>query len=118
MRGRLHLLAYDLIRLQEVPADQGTPEEQKCLIDVSAFFVSYAQAPKLIQPSEGPFYHPPPSSQTAAVFRIADGQQRQDATGTKPAPKLIRVIGAVTQQAVWMTPRSSQLSTAARDQSI
>jgi hypothetical protein len=30
-------------------------------MDVSTFFVSYAQATKLIQPREGPFHNPPPS---------------------------------------------------------
>jgi len=53
------------MRLHEVPADQSTPEGQECLMDVSTFFVSYAQATKLIQPREGPFHNPPPSSQTA-----------------------------------------------------
>jgi hypothetical protein len=79
-------------------------------MDVSTFFVSYAQATKLIQPGEGPFHDPPPSSQTAAVFRIADSQQGQDVAGTKPSPKLLRVISTLTQHAVWTTPRSSSLA--------
>ncbi len=53
-------------------------------MDVSAFSVSYAQATKLIQPGEGPFHNPPPSSQPAAVFRIANGQQRQDVAARSP----------------------------------
>lgn len=79
-------------------------------MDVSTFFVSHAQATKLIQPGEGPFHHPPPSSQTATVFRIAHGQQGQDVAGTKPSPELLCVIGTVTQHAVWTTPRSSSLT--------
>jgi len=79
-------------------------------MDVSTFFVSYAQATKLIQPREGPFHNPPPSSQTAAVFRIAHGQQGQDVAGTKPSPELLGVIGTVTQHTPRTTPRTSSLT--------
>jgi len=79
-------------------------------MDVSTFFVSYAQATKLIQPREGPFHNPPPSSRTAAVFRIAHGQQGQDVAGTKPSPELLGVIGTVTQHTLWTTLRTSSLT--------
>lgn len=64
----------------------------------------------MIQPGEGPFHNPPPSAQPAAMFRIAGGQQGQDAAGTKPSPELLRVIGTVTQHTLWTTSRSSSLA--------
>ena len=56
---------------QEAPADQSTPQGQECLVNVSPLFVAHAQPPELIQPSKGPFDHPPPSAQSAAMFGVA-----------------------------------------------
>ena len=104
------MFAYDLIRLQEVPADQGTPEGQKCLMDVSTFFVPHAQATKLIQPRKGSFHDPPPSSQTAAVFSVALRKKRHDVSATQTLADRLSVITTVAHHAIRTMPWTSALS--------
>ena len=57
--------------MQEIPADESASKGQECLVDVGPLFVSDAQAAKLIQPSEGPFYHPSPPAQSTAMRMAA-----------------------------------------------
>ncbi len=45
-------------------------------MNVSPFFVGNAQPPELIPPSEGPFYYPSASAQSAAMFGIALRKKR------------------------------------------
>jgi hypothetical protein len=68
---------------QEAPANQGTSERQECLVNVSPLFAAHAQPPELIQPSKGPFDHPAPSAQSAAMFRVALRQKRDDSSVTQ-----------------------------------
>lgn len=58
-------------------------------------FVADAQAPELIQPGECPFYNPPPSAQSTAVFRVAHRKQGYDVPGTQTLPDRFRVITPV-----------------------
>ena len=46
-------------------------------------FVTHPQSPELVQPSEGPFDHPAPSPQSAAVFGVALRKKRDDASVTQ-----------------------------------
>jgi hypothetical protein len=55
-------------------------------VNVRPLFVAHAQATKLIQPGEGPFHNPPPSSQPAAVFGVALREKRDDASVTQTLP--------------------------------
>src|SRR5579864_4796220 len=54
-------------RPQEAPADQSATQGQERLVNVRPLFVAHPQSPKLIQPGEGPFDHPAPSPQSAAI---------------------------------------------------
>ena len=47
-------------------------------MDVSSFFVTNAQAGKLIKPSEGSFYYPPRSAQSAAMLGVSPCENRPD----------------------------------------
>jgi hypothetical protein len=64
-------------------------------VNVGAPFVANTQTPELIDPSEGPFNHPPPSTQPATVFGVALREQRHDAAGTQTSPDCLGVITAV-----------------------
>jgi hypothetical protein len=44
-------------------------------------FLAHAQSPELIQPSEGPFDHPSPPPQSAALFGVALRQPRHNVAG-------------------------------------
>jgi hypothetical protein len=71
------------ITSQEAPADQSAPQGQERLVSVCPLFVAHPQSPELIQPSEGPFDHPAPSPQSAAVFGVALRKKRDDASVTQ-----------------------------------
>jgi hypothetical protein len=52
-------------------------------VNVGTLFVPNAQAPEMIQPSEGPLHDPAPSPQSAAMLGIALGQLRQNMSVTQ-----------------------------------
>lgn len=74
---------------------------------VRPFFVAHAQSPELIQPSEGPFYHPSPSAQPAAVFGVAHRKKRNDASVTQTLPDCLRVITAVAAHTIRSATRTA-----------
>ena len=58
-------------------------------------FRSARAAPELIQPSKGPFDHPAPQAQSAAMFGVALRQKRDDSSVTQTLPDRLRVITMV-----------------------
>jgi hypothetical protein len=52
-------------------------------VNVRSLFVAYPQSPELVQPSEGPFDHPSPSPQSAAMFGVALCEPRHNAACTQ-----------------------------------
>ena len=95
LRAKLTFTPPHQIDSQKAPADQSAPQGQECLVNVRPFFVAHAQTPELIQPSEGPFDHPSPSSQSAAMFGVALRKKRDDAAGTQTSPDCLGVITTV-----------------------
>jgi hypothetical protein len=79
-------------------------------VNVHPLFVAHAPSPELVQPSEGPFDHPTPSPQSAAMFRIALRKKRDDASVTQTLPDRLRVITTVAQYAIGTMPWASPLS--------
>ena len=55
-------------------------------MNVGPFLVANAQPPELIQPSERPFHHPSPSTESTAVFGVALRKKRGDASVTQTLP--------------------------------
>ncbi len=64
-------------------------------MDVGALFVTNAQAAKLIKPSKGSFYYPPPSTQSTAMLSVSLGEPRQNVAGTETASDRLGVITPV-----------------------
>ena len=79
-------------------------------MDIGPLVIAHAQAAKLIQPGKRALDDPPPSAQSTAVFRSADGEQREDVADPKTAPDCLRVVCTVAQQAVGTATRASSLS--------
>ena len=52
-------------------------------MDVGPLFISDAQALKLIQPRERPFYHPSSLAQSTAVFSVTFCEARYDVVGNE-----------------------------------
>jgi hypothetical protein len=100
---------------KSIPADQSATQIQECLVKVRPSFVTHAQAPKLIQPSERPLHHPAPSAQSAPVFSVALCKKRDDASFTQALPDCLRVITAFAAHAIRTMARSSALTLQARD---
>ena len=64
-------------------------------MDIGSLLVANTQAPELIHPGEGPFNDPPPSAQSATMFRVALREPRHDAAGTQTSPDCLGVITTV-----------------------
>jgi len=64
-------------------------------MDVGSFLVANTQSAKLIQPSEGPFHYPPPSTQSTAMLSVTHRQQRQDTAVAQTLADCLRVITTV-----------------------
>ena len=72
---------------------------------ICSFLIPQAKTTELVQPREGTFYDPAPTSQTAAVFRIAHCEQRRDVTCTKSTADFLCVVGPIFQYAIGATAR-------------
>src|ERR1700747_3341530 len=72
---------------------------------ICSFLIPQTKTTELVQPREGTFYDPAPSSQTAAVFRIAHCHQRQDVTCTQSTADFLCVVGSISQYAIGTTAR-------------
>ena len=55
-------------------------------MNVGSSFITHAQPPELVPPSEGPFHHPPPSPQSTAVLGVALRKKRDDASVAQTLP--------------------------------
>jgi hypothetical protein len=64
-------------------------------MNVGSFLITDAQSAKLIEPCEGPFHHPAPSPQSAAMSGVSLGEPRHDAAGTQTLPDCLCVITTV-----------------------
>ena len=67
---------------------------------IRPFLIPQAKTTELVYPREGAFHDPAPSSQTAAVLRIAHCEERQDVASTQSMANFLRVIGSVPQYAI------------------
>ncbi len=77
---------------------------------ICSFFIPHTKTTELVHPREGSFHDPAPSSQTAAVFRIAPCEERQDVAGTQNTTDFLRVVGPVPQYAIGATTRPTTRS--------
>lgn len=69
-----------LLRTSEnVPADEGATEFQKCFVNVGPTFEANAKATEVVKPRMSRFDDPAEFSQTTAVFCPALGHHRLDA---------------------------------------
>jgi hypothetical protein len=65
-------------------------------MDVGSLFVSDSQSAKLVEPGKGPFDHPAPSPEPAAMFGVTHREQRHDAAVAQTLPDRLRIITAIT----------------------
>ena len=72
---------------------------------ICSSLIAQAKTTELVQPREGTFYDPAPTSQTAAVLRITHCEQRRDVTCTKSAADFLSVVGPISQYAIGATAR-------------
>jgi hypothetical protein len=79
-------------------------------MNVRPLLIANAQPAELIQPSERPFHHPSPSTESTAVFGVALRKKRDDASVTKTLPDRFGIIATVAQHAVRTMARPSPFS--------
>jgi hypothetical protein len=78
-----------------MPANQSTPKREERLVYVGSPFIPNPQPPELKQPGEGPFHHPSPPAQPAAVVRVPHREQWHNVTNSQTLPDRLRVITTV-----------------------
>lgn len=81
---------------QEVPADENASEREESFVKVIEPFVTDLEATKLMQPSDGAFYHPAGFAQAATVFGIAFGNERLDGEGAQQPTMRFGVVATIT----------------------
>lgn len=64
---------------QRAKANQAAPYREEGFVNFGSFFVSDAQAPKLMQPGYGALDHPAQRAQTGAMGQSSPGQPALDA---------------------------------------
>ncbi len=64
-------------------------------MDVGTFLVTNTQSAKLVQPGKGAFHNPPPSTQSAAMLRVAHCEQWQNASVAQALPDRFCVVSTV-----------------------
>ena len=77
---------------------------------ICSFFIPQAKTTELIQPREGTFHDPAKSPQPTTMLGIAHCEQRGYAAGAQSTADVLRVIGPVTQHAIWATARPTTLT--------
>jgi hypothetical protein len=79
-------------------------------MNVRSLFVPHSQTPKLIEPGEGSFYYPPPSTQSTAMFSVSLGEPRSNPANSQALPDCFGVITTVAYDAIRAIARSSSAS--------
>lgn len=67
-------------------------------MEVGAYLVADAESFELVEPGEGPLYHPPGFAQAGAVWCASARDLRRDSPGADEAPVLVEVVAAVGEQ--------------------
>jgi hypothetical protein len=84
-------------------------------VDVGAAFVADAQTAVLVQPGDGALDDPALLTEPRPVLGIAAGDAGADSAGAELAAVVARVVGAVTENALGPSARSTALTTHGRD---
>jgi hypothetical protein len=85
---------------QKMPTDECTSKRQECLMNVRSLLVSHSQTPKLIEPGEGSFYYPPPSTQSTAMFSVSLSEPRSNPANSQALTDCFGVITTVAYDAI------------------
>ena len=80
-------------------------------MNVVAAVVSGTEASELMKPGQRSFDHPAKDAQSAAVFRVALGENRFDVSLAKQFTMRLRIIATIGLYAVRASPRPAALST-------
>ncbi|MGF6472600.1 hypothetical protein QFZ89_007851 [Paraburkholderia youngii] len=80
---------------EDVPADEGATEFEKCFVNVGPTFEANAKTTEVVKPRMRTFDNPAEFAQTTAVFCPALGDHRLDAALAKFLPMRLGVIATV-----------------------
>ena len=80
---------------EDVPADEGATEFEKCFVDVGPTFEANAKTTEVVKPRMSTFDNPAEFAQSTAVFCAALGDYWFDAALTQPLTMRFGVVAAV-----------------------
>jgi len=95
-------------------ADDSAGQFEQSLVDVGTFFVTHAQAPKVMEPGECALDDPAGLAQSAAVGHTSLGQQRLDPTPLQLIAMGLRIVTAITLHGLGTLSRTTGLAMNAR----
>jgi hypothetical protein len=79
-------------------------------MNVGSSFITNPQPAKLVEPGQGSLHYPPIDAQPTPMLRGASGQDGPDPQQAQRLPMNCRVIGPVSLDLVWPTPRTTRLA--------
>src|SRR5260370_41383240 len=95
---------------QKLPTNECPSKGQECPMNVRSLLIPHSQTPKLIEPGEGSFYYPPPSTQSTAMFGVSLGEPRSNPANSQALPDCFGVITTVAYDAIRAIARPSSSS--------
>lgn len=78
-------------------------------MDVGSLLIADTKATKLIQPTEGSFYDPAPTSQPTAMFPVSLRDERDDLSKPQAAANRLRIVTSVPLYTVRRASRMTSL---------
>jgi len=91
-------------------ADDGTTEGEKSLMNIRSSFVTDAQAPELMKPTDRPFDHPACLAQAAAMRLTAPSQMIGDAPLGQPLCMSSITVSSISLHGIGSLPRPSHFA--------
>ena len=92
---------------EDVPADEGATEFEKCFVNVGAMFEANTKTTEVVKPRMSTFDNPAEFAQTAAVLGPALGNHRVDAALAKLLAMRLGVIATVCVDDFGLLKRSA-----------
>jgi hypothetical protein len=85
---------------EATPADEGTAEREKGLVDIRTALVADGETPEAMQPRERAFDHPPTHAQATPVRCASFGEDRDDAARPETVAMGLGIVAAIALERV------------------
>ncbi len=89
-------------------ADDRTPEQEECQVDVGSALVAHAQPAELVEPGHSALYNPAVSVQPVLALDADAGDPGRDTSRLERLPAVLLVVGSVGVKLLWPQAKPSR----------